>query len=762
MPIVATATLRPVSPSPGGRGGDGRGGQGVRSAGGGPGEAGSLFGTVVGGPSATLFGHVSRSVVESLTGPSVFYAFAVKLADAWVPSTALVGPLELDESIDTPARLFTFTLTGRQYSIHLTETTWTAAPVEVWVTAGPITALRTWRRAFGHVLTCEQIEGMEPTLKIRCADPSRLYDRTELCYEFLPSPAPRGRGRGRGPADAGLTRGDICRQILTDAGFTPDVPAGALYTKPVITDSQKLWPFLAAFGEVEGWSWRLPDWTTVEAYKVALREPLEAPDDVWSLRDVLSIESAPPSDVPSQWVIRSTQTTETPAGLRITKQRSEVVGFYAIKKAVARQLADGTLQPIPASSVEVFQRISALETEIHEQAGLTVAKITREWGWYNPRAAKLRSLGHPLGPVEDGYYWAEAFLDEGGSYRAWRQESFVQTGERRELPTYDAEGTEIARRIETYKWYSRPMGVRNVGSAVPNVLGAGIGDDDLSWFPFDQALTALLRIEDFGLAQLYEITLKYGENGAVIQEIQETSAWYTERTAVVGVPWFQNYSGAGQKDLVAPFQRVLRKTTTNTLTADGLLAGTIETSQGFVAPRRVDGPFDWGDQKSNLQQETWGTTGLKTTIYNVLDESTYEEITDEGTGAVARLVMGRAPRPRYRASSWTRLQQTPIEIVLEDATAAAWWGTSTEILPLDYIQSPEEALAVAKRRRARRLAFVHTVIRPITHTKPGDTIHLIDPRTGLNHRCLVTRLQERWSLSPRPQILATYTLEQPL
>ncbi len=733
MPIVATAKLSSSG-----------GGQGVRTQA----TAAMLFGTVRGATGATLQGTVSRSLVESLTSPSTFYTFTIKLAGAWLPESAVLGPLELDESIDTPARIFTFTLTGRQYSIHNTETTWTSAPVEIWVTAGPLGALRTWRRAFGHVLTCEQIEGIEPTLRIRCADPSRLYDRYELCYEF--------------PADAGLTRGEICREILTDAGFTPDVPAGALYTKPVITDSQKLWPFLAAFGEAEGWSWRLPDWSTVEAYKVALRQPPEPPDDIWTLRDVLSIESAPPSDVPSQWVIRSTQTTEAPTGLKITKQRSEVFGFYAIKKAVARQLGDGSLQPIPAASVEVFQRISALETETHEQAGLTVAKITREWGWYNPRAAKLRSLGHPPGPVGDGYYWAEAFLDEDGSYRAWRQESFVQTGERRELPNYDAEGTEIARRIETYKWYSRAMGVRNVGSAVPNVLGAGVGDDDLSWYPFDEALTALLRIEDFGQSQLDQITLEYGENGAVIREIQETSAWYTERTAIVGVPWFQNYSGAGQKDLVAPFQRVQRKTTTNTLTADGLLAGTIETSQGFVAPRRVDGPFDWGDQKSNLQQETWGTTSLKTTIYNVLDESTYEEITDEGTGASTRLVMGRSPRPRYRASSWTRLTQTPIEIVLEDATAAAWWGPSTEILPLDYIQSPEEALAVAKRRRARRLAITHTVIRPITHTKPGDTIHLIDPRTGLNHRCLVTRLQERWSLTPRPQILATYTLEQPL
>jgi hypothetical protein len=60
------------------------------------------------------------------------------------------------------------------------------------------------------------------------------------------------------------------------------------------------------------------------------------------------------------------------------------------------------------------------------------------------------------------------------------------------------------------------------------------------------------------------------------------------------------------------------------------------------------------------------------------------------------------------------------------------------------------------------MAITHTVIRPICQVKPGATVHLIDPRTGIHHRCLVTRLQERWAFTPRPQILATYTLEQPL
>jgi len=681
---------------------------------------------------------------------SLAYNFAVKLDGSWVPRADLLGPFDIDESIDTVAVLFSFSLVGRRWSIHSTASTWTAAPVEVWVTAGPMDALHTWRRAFGYVLACEQLEGIEPTLRIKCGDPSRLYDRYELCHEFA--------------ADAGLTRGDICRQVLADAGFEADIPSGALYTKPILTDSQKLWSFLAAFGEAEGWSWRLADDNLVQAYAAALREPPEAPDDVWTLHDVLSIESAAPTDVPSRWVLRSTRVTEASADLKVTTQRAEVFDFYAVKKAVAMQLTDGSHQPIDNPSAEAFQLVSVLETETHEQAGLTVARITREWGWYNPRAAKLRTpfAGEPAGPVEGDYHWAQAFLDEDGSYRAWNQEAFAQTGERRELPTYDAEGTETSRRIEAHKWHSRPMAVRNVGSSTLNVVGAGIGDDDLSWFPFEHSLTALLRLEDFGLAQLDLITHEYGDTGAVVREIEETTAWYSERTAISGVPWYLNHSGAGQKHLVAPFQLVARKTTHHHLAEDGLLTGKVETTSGWTAPRRVAGAYDWGDTASNLQHEAWGTTRRVTITYHVLDESTYEELVDDGTAAVTRLVMGRVPRPRYRQSPWTRLQQTPFEIVLEDPVAATWWGPAAEILTLDHLQTPEEAAFVANRRRARRLAFTHTVVRPPCSTKPGDTIHLIDPRSGLHHRCLVTRRTERWQLTPRPQILATYTLEQPL
>jgi hypothetical protein len=696
---------------------------------------------------ATLRGTVSRAAVESLTGLSIAYDLAVRLGDTWIPPADLLGPFEVDASLDTVVSLFSFGLTGRRWSVEATTRTWTRTPVEVWATAGPIGAVRSWLHAFGTVVSCQQTAGPEPALRVHCADPSQLTADRELCEEI--------------PAGAGLTRGALCRRILTDVGLEADVPAGALLTKPVTTDSRRLWAWLRDFGEPERWSWRFVTPTRVEAFAVALRQQPEPPDDVWTLADVVSIESAPPSQVPSRLVIRST--VDAGDGLRIETTRTEVKALYAPKQAVALQQADGAVVTLFSGPPppQTLQTISVLEVEEHTRAGRLIVQITREWGWYNPRAAKLRSLGAPPGPVEDGYYWAQAYLDEDGRCRAWRQEAFVQTGERREIPTYDEDGTEIARRTETSRWHSRAMATRSVGSDIPNVLGAGVGDDGLSWYPFATALGALLVLEAFGLAQVDEVTRDFGEDGAELAQTQITQAWYSPRTAVAGVPWFVNAGGAGQLDLVAPFQEVARRQTVHRLT-DGLLAGTVETTSTFAAPRRPGGSYDFGDHKSNLQTETLTPTAIKTTAYNVLDENTYEEVVDEGQGAQRRLLMGRPPRPRYRASPWTQATQAPLEVVLEDPVAESWWGPSTEVLTVDAAQTLEEALAVARWRRSRKLAFVHTVVRPICPIRPGQTILLLDPRTGLSHRCLVTHRAERWLLAPRPQILATYTLEQPL
>jgi hypothetical protein len=101
-------------------------------------------------------------------------------------------------------------------------------------------------------------------------------------------------------------------------------------------------------------------------------------------------------------------------------------------------------------------------------------------------------------------------------------------------------------------------------------------------------------------------------------------------------------------------------------------------------------------------------------------------------------------------------------VAVEDTTVEAWWGRSSEVITVDAAQSADEALTVAQWRQSRKLAYVHSVVRPVCAIRPGQTVLLLDPRSGVSHRCLVTQLAERWIFSPRPQILATYVLEQPL
>src|SRR4028119_1945257 len=123
MPIVARANVTTAGrgrPSPG---------EGVRGGGrgdGGEGRVGGrLFGNLISPLRATLTATVSRTAVESLQAPSLAYNVAIKLAGSWIPTTDLLGPFEIDESIDTPATLFTFTLVGRRWSIQATTSTWT-------------------------------------------------------------------------------------------------------------------------------------------------------------------------------------------------------------------------------------------------------------------------------------------------------------------------------------------------------------------------------------------------------------------------------------------------------------------------------------------------------------------------------------------------------------------------------------------------------------------------------------------------------------
>lgn len=712
-----------------------------------------FLGQIEGG-GATFEGTVSRAAVDSIDGLSIAYGLRVVLDGEEIPPSELAGPVEFDESIDSVVVTFSFTLAGRRWLPLLTSRTWTRTPVQVYTsTAWPGGPPREELRASGVVVTCDPEDALK--VKISCSNEAILYDQICLCHEV--------------PPGSGLHRGEICAELAAFAGLTQtDFPQGAVFNKPWITDSRTLWDALKAFVEPEGWSLRLRPDGTLEAYSAVLKPEAEPPDFVWTSADVVSVGTSPPEGVPSRWVIRGTvmvTSDETGVSTRIT--RTEVQALYAAKVAVSRQLSDGEVVDAGVSEdFESLRTISIVEDIVAERAGLTIEQVTREWGWYNPLAAKLRtpSAGEPAGPVEEGFYPCQAWIDADGTYRAWPREQFVQLSEKRQRPSYSPEGTLLGSRTMTFKWHTRTMGVRHTGSETLDIAGAGVGSDDQSYWVWEAALSSLRRIEGYELAEMNETRYEYGPAGAVRVETQDVWRWYSPRTSVTANPWFITYSGAGQLEVIAGWKLFRRQVVTNVLATDGHLLGKIEATLGYGAAKRVSGGEDWGDMRSGAKAESWRTLGVKTTGYNVLSEELYEETGEDAEGPrTPILVSGRTPLPRFKASSWTRMTQAPLELLLEDSTALAWFGDSSEVVSLEFVQDLSEALAVADRRRARKMALTHDVVRPVTLARPGATVLLVHPETGINHRALVTKLKETWSLSRNGvSVLASYTLEQPL
>ena len=129
-----------------------------------------------------------------------------------------------------------------------------------------------------------------------------------------------------------------------------------------------------------------------------------------------------------------------------------------------------------------------------------------------------------------------------------------------------------------------------------------------------------------------------------------------------------------------------------------------------------------------------------------------------GTPPVREILSGRVPQPRYKASSWTYLAQQPIELIVDDPVAEAWFGFRRETVQNDSIQSLEEAQLVMRNRRARKLCYRVTVARNESHLRIGSTVFLVHPDRSLAHRGLMVEAATRRS-RPQPSQTGTYTFE---
>jgi len=707
------------------------------------GSTGILSGVVVNAlwPERTLAGTVAFGRWHAYEGACIHAGVLVKLDGAWVDPAELAGPVEIQETLDSPVVRASFGLIGPAWSALATEKVWTLTPVEIWWNTGAPGDVVLEQRFDGYVRTCQQAEG-GPAVKVECQDAiTAKYGGYDLCHEVEPF--------------AGLTRGEIVREVCLDAGLSAvDCPDGAVWQKGLFTDSKKLFEFLREFIAPEGWKMRVArDGSALELWRPELLAPPIPADDEWGLTRIEKIQIEPPRDVPSRWVIRGLgAVTVDELGQVTTTTVTKVYDIYAPKRAVSRQETNGSITDLGVTAYPSSLRlVTQIVDEKTERGGRPVRQVTYEWGWYNPRAAQYQA--NPAGGTYDPL---QVYIDEDGEFVLWSEEKFCGVGRRTQEWVWNDDRENTASTVTVKRWFGRLTGSSNpTYYPLPSNYSAYVWGDGESYNA---------AAEEYGDADEVVVTREFdAATGAVFRETEETWGYYARGMAVDGtVNANIRYSGRAQLTSPANWNLYRRKILTNLIAADGTLEGQIEQVRGYKVHPSPAGAYDWGDFQSSDWVEQWRTIFYKLTQFNVISEDQYEEVTwsSEG-GRQARVLTGRVPSPGYRASAWTELRQAPIEVASDDATLEAWFGFRRRILQNDYVQTLEEARDLLEREKARELSWKLTIDRAEAIAEVGQTILVRHPEHGLARRGMVTEVRAR--REPRTgEASATYRIEVPL
>ncbi|HEX4954808.1 MAG TPA: hypothetical protein VF017_15555 [Thermoanaerobaculia bacterium] len=696
---------------------------------------------------ATFTGSLSRAVIGSWEGPVLLWGYRIELDGEPVPREDLWGPAELAWDADSPLATLKLGLIGAAANPFTSLAGWTKTAIALYLQHGLPGAVREELAFTGWVQSGRPGDRLA-VIELSCFDLSGPALAYELCREVEPL--------------SGLTRGEILRQCFLDAGLVSRIPDGAVYLGGVATDNQPVFEFARAFSEPEGWHWRTALDGAVEAYSLALVEPPRPAHHEWGEGDVWAFEVELPSATPSRWVVRGQRTVEVDAsGLETRTTRTEIRAPYAPKVADRRQETDGSITDLsPTPEAEVDRPVRVIVDVLQSRGGQPVTQTTREFAWNNPAAGRLRTpnVGEPDGPLLiEGYYWTQALIEEGTDrYVQLPVERWGLVSERRQHWSYDGERNATQLASTTLGWRRRPAAVKTTAGAWVN--GSLVGDDDQSWAP---AAASGVAIEEWGVVAEDLVSLVAEGVGPFTVQVTEHYELYAVRTRVDGGGFYLGYSGQGMASVVANRQLVTRETQRDLLTEDKLVGGKTTVQEGWSVPQRVTGTYDWGDFRSNREQESFGPVHTEDVQYNVLSADSYEAATSaNGQPRQAEVIEGRLPKARYRVSPWTLLQQQPVDAVVDDPRAFAWFGFRRAQLQSDHVQSLDEALAWVLREIAREGATVITITRPLTLARVGETVLLGLPSFGLLARGVITRVTARVTLEP-PEALGTYRLEVP-
>ena len=709
----------------------------------------TLLGTVdaAGAGVYTVLGTVSTDLYESYEGTTVFHHVRLKIAGSWVDNADVVGGVRVSESVDTHTKTMTFALRGRNWSAWVTERTWTRAAVEIHIFHGSDPNDLTEETITGYVLTCSQSDDHESVVNVTCGDDAALAELNTICYELAPF--------------AGLTVGEIFVQVMLLAGFaSAEAPTGPEYTKPLQFTNRRPFEVMSQFIEPQGWLIRI-EGSKVVAYEFDPTAVTSAtPSDTWLPNQWETMKTIPPKDIASRWVVRGTSAVVvSEVGIESTETVTEIIASYGPVAATGQQDGAGVVTPVTSVDTTEVRVVSRITNTNQTRGGKTLATITEEWGWYNPRTAFRMTT--PSYAYINGVWQTST-----GEWTQFRRESFMRISRVTVSFTYASDGSLTQKDTITENWHrEKNAAVRTVGtgSSAPTLATTYIYGDNGSY---------LIRHETWSVSEHIISTYNYDTTGAQDKLSEDLWLYYAPRARSGDDPPADSSlyileNGAGQTERHSSFILAETKITANILNPDRMVVGTITKAYGYRSDPQwfengTDDSYDWGGGLiSNQESESWRFLDSTSTAYTIINADQTEIVDTATDGRTESTHLGGPPLPRFTGSAWTELTQDEIEVVFEDATAQAWWGFSREVINHEFIQTIQEAEKVYRIRKARAMAHQVTVNRHPGLMGLGDVVRLRHPGTGLYRKAWVVGRDRSWDLAVGKASVA-YKLEAPL
>lgn len=388
-----------------------------------------------------------------------------------IPDNDLGIDVSITESLDEFADQLTFTLVGERYSPLARSVTRSKRPVVVSVIYGS-PGNEFLARVFSGFITSAIYTVQPPTAAVTALDAAGMY-ATRKAKDYSVEP------------NSNRTRLSILHDLLSITSIPIreiDIGGdGGTISKPINPGDAEILSFIR--------DWLGPTGAEIGFEDGGFVARRYRPADAVTMDLGPADLCAPFTIVPPATMVATTVTvvsvkfvTVSEDGFRTEEEEVVTTAPYSRQQWVTRQTTEGSLlvNPFgqPPTTVQVVSRVVTRTTYL----GNTALRVEQtEWGFYAPKAARLRINDHDGGTISP----LDAYLYPDGSWRAEPQESFRRIRKQVTIKELDGDQNIVKTTVQNYFFHF-------LRKAIYQVSGTGLGDTA------DTIIAATPLLEDGG------------------------------------------------------------------------------------------------------------------------------------------------------------------------------------------------------------------------------------------------------------------------